>query len=385
MMRVILKAYAKVNMALEVRGRRPDGYHGIETLYRGLYLHDGLILSPEGDGIELAAGGRFGRDVPEGGANLAWRAADLLRRAYPDRIAGVSIRLEKRIPTEAGLGGGSADAAAVLLGLNRLYGLGLDLRALEGYAAQLGSDVPFCLDPLAAIGRGRGEEIRALPPEAVGPALWAVLVKPPFGLATKDVYAAWDGQGEGGRKAGRLARLRSGMMKHLAAQVIGDMYNDLETPAFALEKKLTDYVEWIKAESAPDAEYLPALLKIRALLCGSGSTLAVFLSEQPLAVLLAERLNEHRDRAPGVSDGGGEPYIELTRTLRPADLAQRIRMEEDGTGGDEYGDNDPKRRRRESGSGSPGGGEGDEDEIRFAQGAAPPVGRTDDILCCPGP
>jgi len=119
-----VQAFAKVNLCLEVREKRPDGYHGIETLFHGVAIHDTITLTGVKTGIYLDCdGGEPG--LPRGNANLAWQAADLICRTCPDRTGGVRIRLVKRIPMAAGLGGGSADAAAVLLGLDRLYNLNL--------------------------------------------------------------------------------------------------------------------------------------------------------------------------------------------------------------------------------------------------------------------
>ncbi|MBF7082674.1 4-(cytidine 5'-diphospho)-2-C-methyl-D-erythritol kinase [Desulfallas sp. Bu1-1] len=182
MMRI--KARAKINLALDVLGTRPDGYHELETIMQTLALHDVVEITPAAE-IELVV---EGADLPPGPENLAFRAAELLRRRVGYR-GGAGIKLTKRIPLAAGLAGGSADAAAVLRGLNEFWGLGLKLDELVALGAELGSDVPFCLRGGTALARGRGEVIYPLPDL---PALGVVLVKPPFGVSTAGVYRLFD-------------------------------------------------------------------------------------------------------------------------------------------------------------------------------------------------
>lgn len=174
-----LKAHAKVNLGLSILGRRPDGFHEIDTLLARLALHDTLTLEPLERGVRLEViGADLGIPSEE---NLAYRAAELyLRGAGEGR--GVSLRLEKRIPAAAGLGGGSSDAGAVLRGLAELYPAGLDLVEL---AAQLGSDVPFfAADLSVAQATGRGEVLASVD----FPELHLVLVHPGVGVSAGDAY-----------------------------------------------------------------------------------------------------------------------------------------------------------------------------------------------------
>ena len=164
-----LKAYAKINLTLEVLGRRDDGYHEVATIMQTVDLYDTVRLTPAAD-ITLSC------DNPalESPNNLAYKAARLLReqRGY---AGGVHISIDKAIPVSAGLGGGSSDAATTLNGLNDLWQLDMTPTQLETIAAQLGSDVPFLLKGGTAIGLGRGERIRRLPPADVQ---WLVIVTP---------------------------------------------------------------------------------------------------------------------------------------------------------------------------------------------------------------
>jgi 4-diphosphocytidyl-2-C-methyl-D-erythritol kinase len=176
-----LHAYAKVNLTLDVLGARSDGYHDIESVMHTISLHDSLVLREAGAGVELVV---HGDGVPNDMRNLVLRTAQLLREMFAvDRA--VQIELVKRIPIAAGLGGGSADAAVTLLGLVQLWKLRLDGRALLGFAAKLGADVPFFLEGGAAIARGRGERLTLLPPL---PTTWLVLARPQVEVATAWAY-----------------------------------------------------------------------------------------------------------------------------------------------------------------------------------------------------
>lgn len=156
-----LKAYAKINLTLEVLGRRDDGYHEVATIMQTVDLHDTVRLT-HADDITLTC------DDPalESPDNLAYKAAQLLRKES-GYTGGAHIAIDKAIPVSAGLGGGSSDAAATLNGLNELWHLGMSHAQLETLGAQLGSDVPFLLRGGTAIGLGRGERIRRLPPANV--------------------------------------------------------------------------------------------------------------------------------------------------------------------------------------------------------------------------
>lgn len=172
---------AKINLYLDVIRRRDDGYHDIETLYQPVSLWDELVVEESPSGIFLE-----GDDpsIPWNEDNLCHRAARLLLEKSR-RKAGVRIRVSKGIPTGAGLGGGSSDAAATLVAVNRLLGCGLSQEELAGLAAELGSDVPFFVFGRPAIGRGRGEILEAFPGLPGG---WILIVKPDVTVSTKWAY-----------------------------------------------------------------------------------------------------------------------------------------------------------------------------------------------------
>ena len=179
---VVAWAPAKVNLHLEVLGKRPDGYHEIATLMVAIRLFDTLVFRDEPTGDIRLQCTRHG--LSTGPDNLVVRAAHLLQQ-HAGCQRGAAIRLVKRIPLAAGLAGGSTDAAATLAGLNELWKLGLGREELANLAARLGSDIPFFLDGPAAWCSGRGERVKATP---LGATLDFVLLCPPFGLSTADVY-----------------------------------------------------------------------------------------------------------------------------------------------------------------------------------------------------
>ena len=178
-----LSSPAKINLFLNVLFKRKDGFHEIETLFERISLSDELILVPSRSGIKITSDSK---KLPKGPRNIAYRAAKLLKDRFGIR-KGIIIKIKKRIPIAAGLGGGSSNAASVLLGLNRLWKLGLSKEKLLRAGAKLGSDVPFfILETPFAVGRGRGEILRKINPP--GKKIWHCLVKPPFSISTQAAY-----------------------------------------------------------------------------------------------------------------------------------------------------------------------------------------------------
>jgi 4-diphosphocytidyl-2-C-methyl-D-erythritol kinase len=222
--RLVLNAAAKINLTLEVLGRRTDGYHEIVTVMQTVDLSDRLAVE-DADVLELRT---TASDVPTDGTNLALRAAVALRDG-----AGVSrgarITLEKRIPVAAGLGGGSADAAAVLVGLNRLWGLRLSSAHLAEVAVTLGMDVPFFLHGGAALGTGRGERLEPL----ATCALALVLVNPRVAASTAEIYGGVKPEmySDGGRSRGMAAALRSRQPSRVAA-TLGNALERVAAPRY---------------------------------------------------------------------------------------------------------------------------------------------------------
>ncbi|MDP3046197.1 MAG: 4-(cytidine 5'-diphospho)-2-C-methyl-D-erythritol kinase [Chloroflexota bacterium] len=235
-------APAKINLTLEVLGKRPDGCHEIVSILQTIDLCDTLTVESSSH-LRLAAPGL---DCDESD-NLVLKAAQLLRDATSCSL-GAEILLEKRIPSSAGLGGGSSDAATALVALNQLWELGLGSEALADLAARLGSDVPFFfLGGATSLARGRGELLEPLPPLAD---LWVVLTVPPVIIPhkTKALYAALTPAdfSDGSASLHLAQQLRAG--DRLPFQALRNVF---ERPAFALYPLIASYREAMLAAGAP--------------------------------------------------------------------------------------------------------------------------------------
>lgn len=216
-----IRAFAKINLDLRVGPVQPDGYHVVRTVLQTLRLHDTITVTSRRGPFAIACDTP---GVPLDSRNLVWKAAAMLHDAAGrpgDGPSGLLVRLEKRIPAQAGLGGGSSDAAATLVALTRLWRLDADLPTLLRLAARLGADVPFFLAGGTALGVGRGDDVSPL---AEPPATDVVLVKPPFGVSTPDAYGWFDGDGPP-RTSRASRRLPSGWPAWSAGA-----RNDLEAP-----------------------------------------------------------------------------------------------------------------------------------------------------------
>ena len=180
-------AFAKLNLTLDVLGKREDGYHDLQSVMQGISIRDDIE-------IDIGTGKPWKllctvEDIPTDENNLAWKAAKVYCDTLHKDPEGLEIRINKRIPSGAGLGGGSADAAAVLRALNRHYGEPLSVMALAELGAEIGSDVPFCVLCGTAMVEGRGERLRKLPdmPDCV-----FVICKPDFSVSTPELYQKID-------------------------------------------------------------------------------------------------------------------------------------------------------------------------------------------------
>lgn len=180
-----LKAYGKINIGLDVTGKREDGYHLVRMIMQTVSLHDDVVLKKQPEGIIVKTNKPF---IPNDERNLAFKAAKLVREEF-GISEGVRIDIGKRIPVAAGMAGGSTDAAAVLKGMKALFGLDLDEETMDALAVRLGADVPFCLRRGTYLAEGIGEELTRLPDI---PACFCLLVNPGFGVSTKTVYQRID-------------------------------------------------------------------------------------------------------------------------------------------------------------------------------------------------
>lgn len=261
------RSFAKLNLHLEVIGRRPDGYHELRTVFQTVALHDEIDLSPADTGVTLEAAGI---ETPAGPENLAHQAAT----RYVERWGGdgVALRLDKRIPVGGGLGGGSSNAATVLLALRDLYGKPEQIHEMQTMAADLGADVPFFLVGGTAVGIDRGDRILAVP-ELREQEVW--IVSPAVRVATGEVFAHYRVP-LSGRRSSIVDDLLDGQLDE-PLETVG--FNDLEATVLALfppvERVYTALVQ-------SGAE--------RVQLSGSGGSMFAFYASPPEESALASAL-----------------------------------------------------------------------------------------------
>jgi 4-diphosphocytidyl-2-C-methyl-D-erythritol kinase len=290
---LILRPPAKINLTLRVGPRRLDGYHDVRTLLQTIAVSDSLTLTARRGPFALQA---RGPGVPEGRDNIVWRAAESFWRALgrAGEPRDVHLRLEKTIPAAAGLGGGSADAAAALAGLNVIWGARQSRRDLVEIAAGIGSDVPFFLQGGTALAAGRGEEIYPVDDLA---RLGAILIKPSFGVATSEAYGWLDED--------RAASLPDATRDRRPVDVgwpVGpvSLVNHLEAPVARRHPAVLEMIDACLREGA-----------LSAAMTGSGS--AVYgLFPEPAARRAARRLQR------------ADWLVILTRTLSRREAARRM-------------------------------------------------------------
>jgi 4-diphosphocytidyl-2-C-methyl-D-erythritol kinase len=291
--RIAVRAHAKVNLDLRVLGAREDGYHELRTVFQSIELHDILTCVQRPGPFALECGAP---SIPLDASNLVWKAAVALWTALG--LAGeprdTIVSIEKNIPMEAGLGGGSADAAAALLAFARLWG-GAHLTLLRDVAAGIGSDVPFFLSGGTALGLGRGEEIYPL---VDLPVHWVVIVRPPFGVSTAEAYTWHDEDRAAGLKEAREPQMLPVPWPSRAAQMV----NDLEPPVVRRHPEITEIKAALRAAGA-----------VAASMSGSGSAVfGLFRTRGAAAKALGP-----------LATGGSRTH--LTRTLTRAEYERRSR------------------------------------------------------------
>jgi 4-diphosphocytidyl-2-C-methyl-D-erythritol kinase len=252
-----IDAFAKINLTLIVQSRRLDGLHEVRTVLQTVDLSDRLTFVSRAGPLRLRC---KGADLPEDRTNLVWRAATELWRAggRPGEPRDLSIVVVKRIPIRAGLGGGSSDAAATLIGLRKLWNLAMAPREITQIAARLGADVPFFLTGGAAVGVGHGDEIF---PVTDLPTWWVLIVTPPFGVSTSDAYAWKDSDDD--RPRSEMVEARDPRLERTWLGRLPVLANDLEAAVARRHPVITEMVAALRDGGA-----------MMAAMSGSGS--AVF-------------------------------------------------------------------------------------------------------------
>lgn len=298
---VSLPAFAKINLDLRVLGTRQDGFHDLKTIFQSLALFDNVTVTIRRGPLALTCDEP---DIPADRRNLAWKAAALLHHVATGKTSAprdVLIELRKRVPAQAGLGGGSANAAMTLLALNALWKLDLDLASLSRIAARLGADVPYFLVGGTAMGLGRGDDIYPLTDM---PPVHVVVLRPGFGVATADAYRWFDEEVRRPLKEPIARRIPPGWPAWSAT-----LRNDLEIAV---------------------VKHHPAISRIRQSLIDAGAAFAAMSGSGSAVFGLFERGEAARRTAKDLARPG---WLSLhTRTLARREYERRITVQISASG-----------------------------------------------------
>lgn len=290
---ISLPSFAKINLDLRILGTRPDGFHDLKTIFQSLALFDTVTVTVRKGPLVITCDEP---DIPTDQRNLVWKAASLLHRTVRGKSTAprdIAIELRKRVPSEAGLGGGSSNAAMTLLALNTLWKLDLDLASLSRIGARLGADVPYFLCGGTALGLGRGDDIYPLTDM---PPVHVVILRPGFGVATSDAYRWFDDETRRVLKEPVPRPLPVGWPAWAAT-----LRNDLE---------------------APVVRHHPAISRIRQSLLDAGAAFAAMSGSGSAVFGLFERSDAARRTANDLARPG---WLSLhTRTLTRREYARRV-------------------------------------------------------------
>jgi 4-diphosphocytidyl-2-C-methyl-D-erythritol kinase len=309
---ITVQAYAKINLHLQILGTRADGYHDVVTVLQSLALHDTLVCESRPGPFVLHCDSP---GVPLDRTNLIWKAASLIAAQSPDPAlangpANAVVTLDKRIPTQAGLGGGSADAAAALVAFSRLWQVEIDEAGLDRLARRLGADVPFCLRGGTMLGTARGDELRPLPDL---PTYTVMVVKPPFGIPTPDAYR-WHDERVGNAVpadplAGRWPSSSAGWEAMMPA-----LFNDFQQVVGQRYPEVTDTVAALYGAGARFAA-----------MTGSGAAMIALFDKPEVAEEAAERFRGYEwvadpDSGPDTASavGAGAGWMRVLTATMPA-------------------------------------------------------------------
>jgi 4-diphosphocytidyl-2-C-methyl-D-erythritol kinase len=290
----MLPAFAKINMDLRILGVRPDGYHDLRTIFQTLAIHDTLTFTARKGPFTIEC---TDPEVPTDRRNLVWQAASLLWRTVGPRRGELprdaAVHLDKQIPSQAGLGGGSADAAIALVGLSRVWALDVDGPTLSRLAARIGADVPFFLAGGTALGLGRGDDIYPLtdlPRAAV------VIVRPRFGVSTAEAYQWYDSEPRTATRGVARRALPAGWPRWAR-----NLRNDLEAPVSA---------------------HHPTIGRIKSALLDAGAAFAAMSGSGSTVFGLFERPDAARRTARDLARPGWQ--VVATRTVGRAEYARAL-------------------------------------------------------------
>lgn len=271
--RIELKALAKINLGLDVLGRRENGYHDVRMVMQSIYLYDDVKIERTKDpGIEVKTNLYF---LPTDENNIAYKAAAMLIEEF-QIDEGVMITLDKHIPVAAGMAGGSSNAAAVLFGMNKMFGLGLSQKKLMERGVKLGADVPYCIMRGTVLAEGIGEELTVLP---AMPKCTVLVAKPAISVSTKVVYEALDSKEIVSHPDidALLEGLEKGSLRRIAA-AMGNVLEDVTIPMYPVIEEIKNAM---KEEGA-----------LNAMMSGSGPTVFGLFENKAQARKAQEKIRE---------------------------------------------------------------------------------------------
>lgn len=264
MNQISLRAYAKINLTLDVVGRRDDGYHLLESVMQSISLSDVLTLRRQKEAIEIISSDP---GLPVDSRNICWQAVVAFQK-FTGIDHGVQVNIEKNIPVSAGLGGGSADAAGVLYGLNRLFGTKMELKQLQQIGAKIGADVPFCLQGGTVLVEGIGEKTTSL---LDFPEVFFVIINPNAEISTAEVYGGLSHVAHGGSSTRSFVEMLKS--KESALNLSLGLANALESVTMELVPEIATWKNRLLEHGA-----------LGALMSGSGPTVfGIFTSEEKVA------------------------------------------------------------------------------------------------------
>ena len=270
-----LKALGKLNLGLDILGQMENGYHEVRMVMQTVYLYDRVLLEKtEGDEIQIQSNLAY---LPNNENNIAYKAAAILKEEFHIK-GGIRITLEKHIPVAAGMAGGSADAAAVLFGVNKMFGLGLSMTELEERGVKLGADVPYCLMRGTVLAEGIGEK---LTPLLACPKCFVLLAKPPISVSTKMVYEKLDALEI--TEHPDIDGILNGLARkniHKVAECMGNVLEQVTIPVYPVIEQIKNVMKEGRA--------------MNAMMSGSGPTVFGLFEDRQSAKRAAQKIKEQK-------------------------------------------------------------------------------------------
>ena len=267
-----IDSYSKINLTLNILGKRRDGYHNIETIMQSINLADRIVIREEREGVKIKCSHPL---VPTDTQSLTYRSAEKILSKY--RIKkGVKIEIDKKIPLDSGMAGGSANSASILVGINKLFALNLSDKDLKEIGEELGMDVPFCIQNGTAFAYHRGEKVTPLPP--MTPPLWIIVINPGFEIPTKWAYNNLNLESIRGEKSNTIAMLKAlkdGGLEGIAK----NLFNSFEELIITKYREIGEIKDRLIEEGV-----------LGALMSGSGPTVFGIAQNKENALKIYEKL-----------------------------------------------------------------------------------------------